>query len=215
MLLSPPAPPPPPKTFTLLRLLRALPALIMLAGIIAVSQMAISGSASSRYHECSALAAKDPAKALQVAHAWRARDPQSPVAGHCEAIALYAAHDYTHAAAMLEALTHNAAARNSPLTADLAVQAAIADNAGGQNDKALLVLSSTLSGADSAMTTDDKVLLLSARAKLYRAIGKPLLAVQDLDDALTLQPENADVKALLTETAQKTLSAPATLPESK
>ena len=208
---SPPPSKPAPVTFG--RLARASPGLILLAFILVLSQFVTNHSAGSQYRECSKLAQSDPQKALKQAHIWRQKDPESPIAGHCEAIALYAMKDYSHAAIMLDALAQNAAALNSPLAADLALQTAVAFEANQQNDKALTILSSTLTHGGSGVGTDDKVLLLSERAHVYRLMNNPLKAVQDMDYALTLEPDNAKVKALLIETAQQNKVPFVVLPE--
>jgi tetratricopeptide (TPR) repeat protein len=118
---------------------RALPlfALLAIALVLILLQRFDSAFfASRRYAECSHLVASDPQKALALAHGWRAQKPESPVAKHCEALALFATKDYTDAGNAFAALAKQVTVSNPALSAELFLQSAKSYEAGGKIDLA-------------------------------------------------------------------------------
>jgi hypothetical protein len=117
---------------------RAVPALALAAialVMLGLPQLGRFTSAGVRYDKCARLTAESPNTALTFAHAWRIERPASLVARHCEAIALFAAQDYAHAADALSALAKDMAS-DSGLAARLMVQEGRAWLALGQYEKA-------------------------------------------------------------------------------
>jgi hypothetical protein len=76
-----------------------------------------------RYEHCNTLAANDPKAALKLAQGWRKGRPDSPMARHCEAIALFATRDYSDAGDSFLALGKEAAVNDPPLAVRLFIQA--------------------------------------------------------------------------------------------
>jgi hypothetical protein len=92
--------------------------------------------ASARYTQCSDLVRSDPAKALDLAHAWRAEFPDSLLGKHCEAVALFATKDYARAGDAFLALAKLVTNTNSTLSARLFMQGSEAYMAAGKPDQA-------------------------------------------------------------------------------
>jgi tetratricopeptide (TPR) repeat protein len=171
-------------------------ALLSLAG---ASGIAISHSASARYRECSNLAASNPALALEKAKAWRISNASSPIARHCEALALYGMKNYAEAADVLLSLSKEAAAENPILSEDLLLQAVKAYKTAEQYDTAIDAISDRLVQPESQLPQESKAELLTERARLYLDLKHPFKAAQDLNQALMLAPKNLAAKSLLTE----------------
>jgi tetratricopeptide (TPR) repeat protein len=118
------------------RFIPALAVLVILLVLFALPKLDALFFASGRYEQCTRLATSDAAKALALARAWRADHPGSPMARHCEAIALFAMKDYPHSAEAFLTLGHEARAGNTALSARLLQQAARAYEAAGNLDAA-------------------------------------------------------------------------------
>ncbi len=106
---------------------RAIPALaiiIILLVLFALPRISSPLESSVRYGTCSRLCASDPMKALTLAHEWRAARPDLPAARHCEALALFAIHDYPHAADAFVALAKETAPLKPLLASQLYAQGA-------------------------------------------------------------------------------------------
>jgi len=182
-----------------MNLSRFLPFLLVLGAmllLLGVSRIAAEQSGSERYKTCSALTVNNPAGALEVARAWRSKNASSPFARHCEAVALYRLKDYPGAAKEFLELSRETETQNPALSLKLLLQAADALSASGQHETAVAALSERL---NAPLPNSSKIILLIARARIYGIDKQPLLAVQDADQALALDPSDVSAKALLDE----------------
>lgn len=126
---------------------RAVPLLAIVAiGLVLfiLPKIGVPPEAGTLYDSCQRLAASAPEKALMFAHKWRSSRPDSPAAKHCEALALFATHDYPHAADAFAVLAKEVRTEKPTLAARLFVQEARARQAAGQRDAATAAASSAL-----------------------------------------------------------------------
>jgi tetratricopeptide (TPR) repeat protein len=156
----------------------------------------------SRYSVCTALAEKTPEQALDYARKWHQQQSASPFPRHCEAYALYRLGRFGEAGAEMALLSHEAAQENPHLSLSLLLQAIASYRQAGQPDIALRLLSDNFTNAPILWSADAKARLLAERASIYNSRKQPLLALQDLDQALTL---GAEQSLLLTERARSYL----------
>lgn len=170
---------------------------------VGASHAAHSGSAQARYQECTSLAASNPSKGLEKAKAWRATYGASPAARHCEALALYGMKNYEEAADLLMALAKDTAATKPALSLNLLGQAIDAYRMLNQPNNGINAASDMLILPNVKWEDPERAQILGKRAMLLRETKKPLDAIQDLDQALSLTPKNAD---LLTERAKAYLA---------
>ncbi len=151
---------------------------------------------SAQYISCTGLVKDKPAEALKIAQEWGNREKNSPGALHCQALARYAMKDYGAAAADLEVLLRGIGKDQPKLWAGVARQAATSYNLAGNESKSTGLLGEAISLADSRQLTDVMPGLLTDRANIHMAHNKYLLAVQDMDQLLTVNPK--DTTALYT-----------------
>lgn len=152
---------------------------------------------SHEYKECAALTRSDPTRALQVADEWSRRENIAP-AYHCRAIALFALKRYPQAAKELSELSTRIGQLNITLWANVLRQSAKASELAGDNAQALVTLTSAIEPVAAEGLKDQAVArlaseLLAERSKLYNVGGRQLYAVQDLDQALELSPDNVNI----------------------
>lgn len=146
------------------------------------------------YRECSQLVKTDPQAALEMADGWIQSD-NHPTAYHCRALALYALSRYNEAARALETLSFIIGDSNPVLWGNVMRQAARAWQRDDDKAKAIVVLTKGISHyMDRAF--DDEVIarmvsgLLQERSDLYHKAGRELMALQDLDQAISLTPDD-------------------------
>mgnify|MGYP003386459543 CR=1 FL=1 len=152
---------------------------------------------SHEYKECAALTRTDPAKALQVANEWSHRENAAP-AFHCRAIALFALKRYPEAAKELGELSTRIGQSNITLWANVLRQSAKASELSGDNAQAVVSLTSAIGPVSAEGLKDQAVAriaseLLLERSRLYNISGRQMFAVQDLDQALELSPDNVSI----------------------
>ena len=121
---------------SLRRFTPALAVLVIALVLFALPRLDSLFFAGARYEQCSRLVSTDAAKALAFARVWRASRPDSPMARHCEAIALFATKDYLHSAGAFLALANETDPANTSLSAQLLQQAAKAYEAAGKLNEA-------------------------------------------------------------------------------
>ena len=153
---------------------------------------------SAKYHECTALVSSAPKDALHMADDWILRE-NTPTAQHCRALALFALQRYRDAAHELERLSSSVSQDNRTLWVNIIRQAAQAWLQDGQTHRATAALTrailTTNSDAHSnhtmnQLTTD----MLMERSALYLRDGKTMEAVQDVDNAISLQPDDSKLR---------------------
>lgn len=149
---------------------------------------------ASDYQHCAQLTQRAPEKALSMAEEWAQKD-NHPSAYHCRALALFALKRYPEAAKALERLSFVVTQNNPLLWGSILRQAARSWSLAGDNAKAIVVLTkginhfATLALNDTAIAQLCADLLLE-RSTLYGAGGRDLFALQDLDQALSLTPDD-------------------------
>lgn len=158
--------------------------------------------AESKYSICTAMAEKTPDQALDYARKWHQEQSASPFPRHCEAYALYRLNRFGEAGAEMALLSHETAQQNPHLSLSLLLQAVSSYRQAGQADIALRLLTDNFTNAPMLWSAGAKAQLLAERAAIYNSRKQPLLALQDLDQALTL---GADQSVLLTERARSYL----------
>lgn len=156
-----------------------------------------------RYQQCTTLASSDAAFALRSAEAWL-KEGETPAARHCRALALFTLKRYSESAEDLGALSRALGRNNVELWASVMQQMATAQNLGNQPAKAVATLSETLRYVGErergqSLPPARQAELLRERARLYRAQNTPLAALQDIDHALSLAPENTELRLYLAE----------------
>lgn len=146
------------------------------------------------YETCTKLAQTNPQEALRMADRWR-QAHDHPSAYHCRALALFALTRYEEAAKALETLSFVITEKNLPLWSSVIRQAAKSWRLAEDNAKAIVVLSKGIDKtADMALSKPviAKVAadMLLDRSALYQQGGRELVALQDLDQAISLMPKN-------------------------
>lgn len=150
---------------------------------------------SQRYIQCTVQSKLDAEKGLAIAETWL-KEQNDPAAMHCKALSLFQLQRFVEAADLLEFLTILIPDDQPELWSKVVMQAGHARKQAGQMSKAIENFSVALDTiADRPLNTIREKLLVE-RAKAYHAQGKSLEAIQDLDHALAIAPEN--VNALLT-----------------
>ncbi len=189
-------------------LIRILPVvLLLLATGMLVTRIYFPDAPLSDDKTCSVMAAKDPARAMKEADAWRKRDGNSVASQHCEAMALYGLKNYKGAASLLSKLAEENAQTNPTLALDLLSQAVVASRSDGGNSSAIEMLSDLLALPQGTLPDSVRAGALTEQAKLYQSNNDSLQAIQDVDQALALKPNDEKATALLADLYSKTSPA--------
>ncbi len=151
-------------------------------------------AADSAYQQCSQTVQNDPQAALVLAETWIQKKPQ-PTAYHCRAMALFALKRYEQAAGALQTLSERMSDSNPVLWGNVVRQHARSWQLAGDKARAITTLSKAISriaadAFDDAMLGRLSAELLLDRSQLYASGGRALFALQDLDQALSLSPNN-------------------------
>jgi tetratricopeptide (TPR) repeat protein len=153
--------------------------------------------AAEDYAGCTQLARTDPAAALKMAdEALQARG--EPADEHCRAMALYNLQRYEESAVTLERLARRIEQDNRILWVQVMRQSARAREKQGEREPAMEALNRAvawLSPQAWEQVTAARLLgeTLAERAQLYLSRAEPLNALQDLDHAVSLVTDNADI----------------------
>ena len=147
------------------------------------------------YAECAQLANQNPSEALKEASSWLIKT-NSVSAQHCKAIALFALKRYDDSAAELAKLERRIYAKDKILWGNVMHQMAKAwrlsgmpANASNSLDKAISRLSDNEDTSSLLLTRQ----LLEERSDLNKS-AHPLLALQDLDHALSIAPQDIGLR---------------------
>ena len=148
------------------------------------------------YGECTALSNDKPKQALAYAEEWVLKE-NSTSAMHCKAMALFALRRYDEAAEELQALSRLIRTRDPMLWANVMRQRARALVLDDQSQDAVKSLDEPImtlgeKAQDDTTMATMAVNMLMDRSTIYTTMGKPLLAVQDLDQALSILPNHRD-----------------------
>lgn len=156
-------------------------------------------SNSKQYKECTALTRSDAKAALSMAEQW-VRKENTASASHCRAIALFALKRYQQAGDALDRLSVQIGQDNLMLWANVLRQSSKAWELADEKAKSIIAITKAI-GPTSSAGIDNPAIgrlaseLLRERSRLYTKGGRHLYAVQDLDQALMLNP--SDEKLLL------------------
>jgi|GEM_PF-1804485 len=158
---------------------------------------AYAANNNQEYKGCAGLTRTNPAKALQLSEEWIQREAVPP-AYHCRAIALFALKRYPDAAKELQDLGGRIGQGNITLWANVLRQAAKASELSGDTAQAIVNLTTAIEPVAAEGLKDQAVArlaseLLTERSKLYAQGNRSMLAVQDLDQALELSPDNVGI----------------------
>lgn len=160
-----------------------------------VPRIGLAATPADSYKECSALSNQNPAQALALADSLLQQN-DSASARHCRAMALFALSRYGEAANELSTVAQRIRSQDITLWTQLAVQGARSYELAGSYDKANALISeaiTALSSSTAAHVVALTVEMLRTRSRLLQASGDNLQAVQDLDQAHSLMPDNVDV----------------------
>lgn len=129
-----------------------------------------------------------------MAEEWIQKEPK-PAAFHCRAMALFALGRYQQAAGALATLEQQLQNDNPVLWGNVVRQQARSWVLAGDNAKAIIALSSGIARVGDEALAQPLLARLCAellldRSALYLDGGRDLFALQDLDQALSLSPEN-------------------------
>jgi tetratricopeptide (TPR) repeat protein len=166
---------------------RSAAALCLVLGFVFPSY---AGS-SEDYAQCTALAHAQPAQAETLARKLLS-ESDDPAARHCLAIALFGRRAYRDAALELERLAQGMQDRPA-LRAQILVQAGGTWEAAQLTDLALARYAEAIALAQDGVKPDQALSPLLTRARLYVARRQYLKALQDLDNAVLLAPQDAKV----------------------
>lgn len=158
---------------------------------------AVAAANNPEYKGCAGLTRTNPAKALKTAEEWIQREPVPP-AYHCRAIALFALKRYPDAAKELQELSTRIGQANLTLWANVLRQSAKASELNNDTAQAIISLTAAIEPVAAEGLKDQAVArlgseLLAERSKLYTQSNRPMLAIQDLDQALELSPDNVSI----------------------
>lgn len=148
----------------------------------------------SAYQQCTASVQDDPAAALRTAERWM-QEHDHPSAYHCRALALFALKRYAEAARELERLSTRLGEKNLVLWGNVLRQAAKAWELADDKAKAIVTLTGGIQKTANLGLSEPVIGQLAAellldRSVLYAGGGRELFALQDLDQALSLAPDN-------------------------
>lgn len=153
----------------------------------------VSAQAAPDYTNCTALTRSDPQAALEMADEWSLK-ANSASAYHCRALALFALKRYHDAAKALDHLSTLVGSDNTMLWGNVLRQSGKAWELSGNRANAIVALTRSITVTAEAGLRDPAMARLAAealldRSQLYIAGSRPLMAVQDLDQAIILAPE--------------------------
>jgi len=163
-----------------------------MATIAALSTIATPATAldnQAQYQACMSLLDRDPAGALDSAVAWEKQGGGDP-ARHCKALALIRTGQVEDGALELERVAEAMPQVKAPLAAELFAQAGQAWIKAGNPQRALYAQNQGLK-----LNPKDVELLID-RALTYGVSGMYFEALDDLNVASDLQPDNPDVYAM-------------------
>ena len=169
--------------------MKHLAALALATALAIAAPVAAAPSDPGRYAACIELAPKDPARAMQLAYAWRI-DGGGAASRHCLAVAQMHARHYDAALVNYEAAgTASEAARDGQAAA-LWRQAADAAMIAGKPAEAVRFLGRALARAGGAeLSPRAEADLLTNRAEAQVAVGNAQAAFADLTRATELAPK--------------------------
>ena len=149
---------------------------------------------NSAYQRCTQTVQTDPNAALRTADQWL-QEKNHPSAYHCRALALFALKRYPEAAKALETLSFVVTEKNLVLWGNVLRQAAKSWELSNEKAKAIIVLTKGIQKTANLGLAEPVIGQLSAellldRSQLYLEGGRELFALQDLDQALSLSPDN-------------------------
>ena len=150
---------------------------------------------SADYEDCTRKVSSEPSVALRLAERW-IQTENHPSAYHCRALALFALKRYPESAKALEELSTKIGEKNLVLWGNVIRQAARSWELAEDKAKAIVALTKGISRTANLGLSEPVVGQLSAellleRSQLYASGGRELFALQDLDQAISLSPENA------------------------
>lgn len=156
-----------------------------------------AAATDERYSACTDLARTKPEASLKLADRWLQEAP-SPSAYHCRAISLFALKRYQEAGRTLEQLATKIGPQSAMIWANVMRQTAKAWQLAGDKAKALISLTQAIQALTQQSpqnTVNNRILadLLNDRSRLYASGGHELYAIQDLDYALTVAPQQDDL----------------------
>lgn len=148
----------------------------------------------SLYQSCTKNVKTNPSEALRIADQW-IQEQNHPSAFHCRALALFALKRYPEAAKALELLSQRVTQKNLILWGNVLRQAAKSWELAEDKAKAIVVLTKGIQqtanlGLNQPIVGQLSAELLLDRSQLYASGGRELFAIQDLDQALSLAPDN-------------------------
>src|SRR5215813_10929714 len=143
----------------------------------------------TQYKACMALLDRDPAGALDSAVAWEKQGGGDP-ARHCKALALIRTGQVEDGALELERVAEAMPQKDAVLAAELFAQAGQAWTKRGNPQRALYAQNQGLK-----LNPKDVELLID-RALTYGSSGMYFEALDDLNDAADLSPDNPDIYAM-------------------
>lgn len=162
-------------------------ATIAAVGLAATAARALDNEA--QYKACMALLDRDPAGALDSAVAWEKQGGGDP-ARHCKALALIRSGQVEDGALELERVAQAMPQAQAALAAELFAQAGQAWTKSGNPQRALYA-------QNQGLKLDPKdVDLMIDRAITYGNAGMYFEALDDLNNAADLAPDNADIYAM-------------------
>lgn len=149
---------------------------------------------ADQYTTCTELARVRPAESLKMADRWL-QEANVASALHCRAISLFALKRYGDAGQALENLGQMIAQTDPMIWSNVMRQAAKAWELSGDKARALVTLTKAIGLAADAGLSDASMAHIAAdllydRSRLYALGSRDLYAIQDLDQALTLNPGN-------------------------
>lgn len=153
-----------------------------------------SMSNSKQYKDCTTLTRSDPKAALSMSEHW-IRKENSTSANHCRAVALFALKRYQQAGDALDRLSGQIGKDNLMLWANVLKQSSKAWELADEKAKAIISITKAIGPTSEAGINNPSIGRLAAellmeRSQLYMRGGRHLYAVQDLDQALMLNPSN-------------------------
>ena len=162
---------------------------LLFLGLLAAAPALAAPSDPTRYAACIQLSAKDPARALQMAHGWRL-EGGGVAARHCLAVAQMRAGHHEAALKSYEAAGMASEDAHDPQTVPLWRQAAEAAMIAGKPADALRFLTRALARpAGSELSPRAEADLLTLRAEVQVELGQTGPALADLTRATELSPE--------------------------
>lgn len=184
----------------------SLSLLLVLLPFHAFADEAPSPKVQGQYRDCVALAEADPEAAIAKADAWRIDNGGVP-ARHCLALAYAAAGEYKNAAEELEsvaadiplartqALAQTIVVPSPYILSEMYIQAASAWSTIRKFDRALNALNLAMGDLDKL--SDQAFIIYVERASVLGQLKKYDEALKDLDKALVIHGDDADVRAMM------------------